>query len=79
MICGCGFGWPLFGNVCLSVVDDGGRYSYANQPQICRWNCEKLAEALKMSLPLHKSKASLTVFDEEYDQAYKAGMRAKVC
>lgn len=27
-------------------VDDGGRYSYEKQPEICRWNLRKLAEAL---------------------------------
>ncbi|KAL5514995.1 hypothetical protein EMCRGX_G000100 [Ephydatia muelleri] len=30
--------------------DDGGRYSYTNQPAICRWNLKKLAEALSPSL-----------------------------
>eukprot|EP00775_Hariotina_reticulata_P002537 gene2537-2839_t len=32
--------------------DDGARYTYAAQPEICRWNCERLAEALeKVAVP----------------------------
>ncbi len=26
--------------------DDGGRYSYAKQPEMCKWNCGKFAEAI---------------------------------
>ena len=59
-------------------VDDGGRYCYEDQPKICRWNCVKLAQAIKMSLPLERSKESLKVFDDEYDKAYISGMRKKV-
>ena len=38
----------------------------------------KLAQAIKMSLPLERSKESLKVFDDEYDKAYISGMRKKV-
>ena len=31
--------------------DDGGRYAFNKQPEICRWNLEKLAEALDFVLP----------------------------
>ena len=64
--------------VCYILVDNGGRYSYENQPSICRWNCKKLGEAIQMSLPVEKSEASLKVFDDEYDRAYLQGMRNKV-
>ena len=26
--------------------DDGGRYAYSKQPEVCGWNLKKLAEAL---------------------------------
>lgn len=35
-----------------NTSDDSGRYSYANQPAMCRWNCSKLLEALSgISVP----------------------------
>jgi uncharacterized protein YdiU (UPF0061 family) len=39
----------------FSSIDRGGRYAYANQPQIARWNLARLAETL---LPLIASDAS---------------------
>ena len=64
---------------CLSqFVDDSGRYSYKQQPSICKWNCEKLAEALAPLLPLQKSKVILKNFDEEYERSYLNKMRQKV-
>lgn len=48
--------------------DDSGRYDYKSQPDICRWNCLKLAEALQGALPLSKSKQELEVFDQEFDR-----------
>lgn len=33
-----------------SHPDDGGRYSYARQPSVCRWNLSKLAQALTLFL-----------------------------
>ena len=37
--------------------DDKGRYCYSNQPDICKWNLIKLAEALDPVLPLATSKS----------------------
>lgn len=54
------------GFVC-NTSDEEGRYSYENQPDMCRWNCEKLAEALDPLLPL---KVSLPVIDEVFQQAF---------
>lgn len=34
-----------------NASDDGGRYTYAAQPEICKWNLGKLAEALAPVLP----------------------------
>ena len=51
--------------------DDQGRYRYEAQPDICKWNLGKLAEALDPILPVAQSKAFLnanyqTLFDEVY-------------
>lgn len=35
------------------------RYSYKAQPEICKWNLLKLAEAMSDVLPLVKSRALL--------------------
>eukprot|EP00197_Chlamydomonas_leiostraca_P006379 CAMPEP_0202866778 /NCGR_PEP_ID=MMETSP1391-20130828/8355_1 /ASSEMBLY_ACC=CAM_ASM_000867 /TAXON_ID=1034604 /ORGANISM="Chlamydomonas leiostraca, Strain SAG 11-49" /LENGTH=630 /DNA_ID=CAMNT_0049546761 /DNA_START=152 /DNA_END=2041 /DNA_ORIENTATION=+ len=58
--------------------DDGGRYTYKAQPDICRWNCAKLAEAVKWALPERIAKAELAVYDEEYRRTYTRLMRAKL-
>jgi len=41
----------------------------ALQPEICKWNCSKLAEALDPFLP---SKVSAAILEEVYDNTYKA-------
>ena len=58
--------------------DTGGRYSYKNQPEICKWNCLKLAEALQPFIPLNDSKAILSSFNQEYDTHYLTKMRKKL-
>ncbi|CAF3069804.1 unnamed protein product [Rotaria socialis] len=57
--------------------DDSGRYSYKQQPSICKWNCGKLAEALAPLLSIEKSKSILNKFDEEYELVYANKMRQK--
>lgn len=37
-----------------NTSDDGGRYSYAKQPEICKWNLLKLAESLELITPLER-------------------------
>ncbi len=73
----------------FSSIDHGGRYAYANQPPIARWNLARLAEAL---LPLladghdetaaHEAVAQVTVVIDEfpalYAQALLQGQRAKL-
>lgn len=39
--------WPF--------LDDGGRYAFINQPEICKWNLNKLAEAISDVLPMTQS------------------------
>ena len=58
--------------------DDSGRYSYKQQPTVCKWNCGKLAESLAPLLSLQKSKPILDTFDDEYERVYIAKMRQKV-
>lgn len=54
------------------------RYSYRKQPEICRWNLLKFAEALVPALSLEDSKPVLSQYDEVYQEAYHNGMRAKL-
>ncbi|KAK7093051.1 hypothetical protein V1264_008706 [Littorina saxatilis] len=58
--------------------DDGGRYTYESQPEICKWNCGKLAEAIQDAVPLEKTKAELDIFDEEFSKHYTTKMRKKL-
>ncbi|KAJ8307321.1 hypothetical protein KUTeg_015405 [Tegillarca granosa] len=57
--------------------DDGGRYTYVKQPTICKWNCEKLAEAIQDIVPLTDTKPHLDLFDEEFGKYYTEKMRKK--
>lgn len=66
-------------NFICNSSDDGGRYSYENQPAMCRWNCERLGEAWAPAMPEQAWRAVLeTVFDVEFRAAMRAGMRRKV-
>ena len=60
------------------IKDDGGRYSYKNQPDICKWNCMKLGEAISGAVPLERTKPLLDLFDEEYSNYMKQKIRKKV-
>jgi serine/tyrosine/threonine adenylyltransferase len=73
----------------FSSIDHGGRYAFANQPLIARWNLARLAEAL---LPLiadaddeaavQRAVAAVTEvidsFPQWYDTALRRGQRAKL-
>lgn len=60
------------------LIDIGGRYSYSRQPEICKWNCVKLAEALQLHAPMDKLMQQLEQFDSEYQRRYLQIMRKKV-
>ncbi|XP_059146510.1 protein adenylyltransferase SelO, mitochondrial-like [Physella acuta] len=62
--------------VCNSS-DDAGRYSYRQQPEMCKWNCLKLAEAIQDVVPLSKTKDYHHLFDEEFQRFYNSLMRKK--
>ncbi|KAJ1161850.1 hypothetical protein NDU88_002331 [Pleurodeles waltl] len=49
--------------------DNMGRYAYSKQPEICKWNLGKLAEALVPELPLEMSE---TILEEEFDVTYES-------
>ena len=44
---------------CLLLPDTNGRYTYKKQPEICKWNLLKLAEAIKSAVPLDDTKKVL--------------------
>jgi protein adenylyltransferase len=67
-----------------SSIDHGGRYAYGNQPIVAQWDLARLAEAL---LPLIDDDqeqaialavAALEDFLPQYQDAWSAGMRAKL-
>jgi uncharacterized protein YdiU (UPF0061 family) len=68
----------------FSAIDEHGRYAYANQPAIARWNLTRLAEAL---LPLLSDKQDRAValaqdvlagFDTLFQTALLGGLRGKL-
>lgn len=72
----------------FSSIDVGGRYAYGNQPAVAGWNLARFAETL---LPLFSddfpndeeqaialAMESLGRFQARYDDAWAAGMRAKL-
>jgi uncharacterized protein YdiU (UPF0061 family) len=66
-------------NLLLLFKDNAGRYTYRNQPDICEWNCIKLAEVWDPHLPLAKSKDIVKkIFKKEFSKAYMEKMGKKV-
>ena len=68
----------------FSSIDHGGRYAFGNQPGIARWNLARLAEAL-LPLLADEPQAALALarpvidaFEAWFDEAWRAGQRAKL-
>src|SRR4051812_2508445 len=68
----------------FSSIDQFGRYAFANQPAIIKWNLARFAETL---LPLmadgadkaiEAGNASIGRFDDLYQKAYLIGLRQKL-
>lgn len=68
----------------FSSIDQFGRYAFANQPVVMKWNLARFAETL---LPLiadggnkavEAADASLARFDGKFNAAYVAGLRQKL-
>jgi uncharacterized protein YdiU (UPF0061 family) len=56
-----------------NTTDSGGkRYCFGRQPEIARWNLERLADALSLIAP---DPTSLALGLERYDECYAAGFR----
>ncbi|XP_011840995.1 PREDICTED: selenoprotein O [Mandrillus leucophaeus] len=65
-------------HVC-NASDNTGRYAYSKQPEVCKWNLQKLAEALQPELPLELGEAILAEeFDAEFQRHYMQKMRRKL-
>jgi len=68
----------------FSSIDTHGRYAYANQPKIARWNLARFAETLLSLLDADKNhaiaRASEVVdhFAPRYEHHWLKGMRAKL-
>jgi uncharacterized protein YdiU (UPF0061 family) len=80
----CAFMEAYDPRACFSSIDHQGRYAYANQPGIARWNLARLAEAV---LPLlhedtdHAVTLATEVLDQFpqwVDEALLEGQRAKL-
>jgi uncharacterized protein YdiU (UPF0061 family) len=68
----------------FSSIDHGGRYAFANQPDIAVWNLARLAEALLPVICDHAEQAVamatevLSAFPAEYRRHLLRGQRAKL-
>ncbi len=58
--------------------DRQGRYSYRNQPSICRWNLEMLQRPLSAVIPVSQMEAALDSFSESYTHYYHQQMLRKL-
>ncbi|XP_064471322.1 protein adenylyltransferase SelO-1, mitochondrial-like isoform X4 [Ornithodoros turicata] len=63
-------------HICNSS-DDGGRYTYIKQPEICLWNLRKFAEAIQGALPLSETSPILDMYNNEYEKCFLGRMRQK--
>lgn len=61
-----------------AYFDYFGRYSYANQPGICRWNLEMLQAPLSRVISVADMELGLATFGEVYDRAYRQLMLNKL-
>ena len=67
-----------------SSIDHAGRYAYGNQPAVAQWNLARFAEALLPLIADDQQQAidaaveALGGFRDRYDEAWTAGMRAKL-
>lgn len=68
----------------FSSIDTRGRYAYANQPVVCRWNLTQLGSAMAQIITeddeqgLDKANILIESFPERYAAQWLIGMRAKL-
>lgn len=69
----------LLRNIYRYSLDHEGRYAFKNQPPICKWNLQKLAQSIAPLLP---EEVSAKILEDEYDSTYDnhfySKMRRKV-
>jgi serine/tyrosine/threonine adenylyltransferase len=59
--------------------DGSGRYAYGKQPEICKWNLQKLAQALAPLIPIADGTSIVEeIYDKEYNDAYNTIMAKKL-
>ncbi|MBE9140576.1 YdiU family protein [Nodosilinea sp. LEGE 07088] len=61
-----------------ATFDRWGRYSYRNQPSICRWNLAQLQRPLALVIPQGAMETALEAFMPTYDRAYRRAMVQKL-
>ena len=62
-----------------NASDDGGRYTYAKQPEICKWNLGKFAEAISAAVPVSETKKIIEdVYDKTFQENYRILMSKKL-
>ena len=61
-----------------AYFDYGGRYSYGNQPYICKFNLELLQKPLAIITEQANLEAGLAQFDDEYQQTYQQLMAQRL-
>jgi len=75
----CGFMQVFDPNFTPNSADDQGRYQFDQQPDIGRWNCLALAQALLSLLPTSTIPAGLLrLYRQNYQQRYLQAMREKL-
>lgn len=67
-------------NPCFTAAsfDRQGRYSYRNQPSVCRWNLAMLQRPLSAVIPTSQMEAVLESFPELYTRYYHQQMLQKL-
>ena len=80
----CAFLDAYSANTVFSSIDEAGRYAFANQPTICRWNLVQLGSALADVITemdpegIDRLNALLKDFAERYQNVWLMGMRKKL-
>ena len=68
----------------FSAIDEFGRYAYANQPTIARWNLARFAETLLPIVDPNPERASklaneaISAFSSRFQEHWLSGMRNKL-
>ncbi|KAI9912265.1 hypothetical protein PsorP6_009475 [Peronosclerospora sorghi] len=61
-----------------NTSDDGGRYRYEAQPEVCKWNCKVLADQLALVADRTELELGLETFDTVYENEFMRLMKEKL-